>query len=222
VEVDMIVRFAVPSSITSWEKGMVASPACKTAYYLCMLAGRNRLSLRDLFIVQKIGFSIVYLYTTSEDKQVFPEEGGINTFLWSSSVISFLDKLAKIQALIERSSSEGERQAAESAKERILAKFWEQQANLPIDYRVSLDSPWKKRLFVALCSKHGFQTYRYPRQKYTTARLKVSKNFMEEILWPEFLRYSNMLEELVEEILRDLTNKIHEVQEEVEVAGEIS
>ncbi len=46
---------------------------------------------------------------------------------------------------------------------------------------------------------------------------------MEGVLWPEFLRYSEILEELVEEILKDLTNKIHEVQEEeLEIVGEIS
>lgn len=136
--------------------------------------------------------------------------------------MSFLDKLAKIEALIQRSSSEGERQAAQFAKERILAKISEHQSNLPIEYRVSLDSPWKKRLFVALCAKHGFRTYRYPRQKYTTARLRISKSMMDEVLWPEFLKYSKMLEELVGEIMLDLTNMIHKVQEEeLEIAGEI-
>jgi len=36
--------------------------------------------------------------------------------------MSFLDKLAKIDALIQLSSSEEERQAAQLAKERVLAK----------------------------------------------------------------------------------------------------
>lgn len=136
--------------------------------------------------------------------------------------MSFLDKLAKIEALIQRAASEGERQAAQGAKERVLNKICLDQSNQPIEYRVSLASPWEKRLFVALCQKHGFQTYRYQRQKYTTARLRISKNMMEELLWPDYLRYSKMLGEVVEEIMKDLINKIHHVnEEEVLIAGEI-
>ena len=78
---------------------------------------------------------------------------------------SVLDKLSKIEALIQRASTEGERQAAQFAKERVLAKIVERQASIPIEFKVTHDSPWKKRLFVALCSKHGYKTYRYVRQK---------------------------------------------------------
>jgi len=139
-----------------------------------------------------------------------------------SNLMSFLDKLAKIEALIQRASSDGERQAAELAKERVLAKISLDHSCRPIEYKVSLDSPWEKRLFVALCNKHGFQTYRYQRQKYTTARLRISKNMMEEVLWPDYLRYSKMLGELVEDIMQELINMIHRVQEEeVVIAGEI-
>lgn len=136
--------------------------------------------------------------------------------------MSFLDKLAKIEALIQRASSDGERQAAKLAKERVLSKIALDQSSRPIEYRVSLDSSWAKRLFVALCHKHGFQTYRYERQKYTTARLRISKSMMDEVLWPDYLRYSKMLGELVEEIMQELINKIHKVEdEEILVAGEI-
>lgn len=135
--------------------------------------------------------------------------------------MSFLDKLAKIEALIQRASSEGERQAAQLAKERVLSKISLDQSNKPIEYRVSLASPWEKRLFVAICQKHGFQTYRYQRQKHTTARLRISKNMMDEVLWPDYLQYSKMLSELVEDIMQELINLIHKVEDEVVIAGEI-
>jgi hypothetical protein len=136
--------------------------------------------------------------------------------------MSFLDKLAKIEALIERASSEGEKQAAQLAKERVLNKISIDQSNKPIEYRVSHSSPWEKRLFIALCRKLGFQTYRYPRQKYTTACVKISKNMMEEILWPDYQRYSKMLRELMEEIMKDVIAKIHQSdEEEMIIAGEI-
>lgn len=136
--------------------------------------------------------------------------------------MSVLDKLAKIEALIERASSEGERQAAQLAKERVLTKISLDQSNKPIEYRVSLASPWEKRLFIALCRKHGFQTYRYQRQKYTTARLMISKSMMDEVLWPDYQRYSKMLRELIEEIMKDVITKIDQSdEEEMIIAGEI-
>ncbi len=137
--------------------------------------------------------------------------------------MSYLDKLAKVEALLQRASSEGERHAAELAKQRILARISDIHTSRPIEYKISLDSPWKRRLFATLCSKHGYKTYRYARQKRTTAHVMISKNLMEEVLWPEFLRYAKILEELVEEILKDLTAKIHHVEEEeLEIAGEIA
>lgn len=49
------------------------------------------------------------------------------------------DKLIKIQALIERASSEGKRQAAILAKERIMRR----QNQYPIEFRVALHSIWQ-------------------------------------------------------------------------------
>jgi hypothetical protein len=37
--------------------------------------------------------------------------------------MSYLDKLAKVEALLQRAASDGERQAAELAKGRILTKI---------------------------------------------------------------------------------------------------
>lgn len=136
--------------------------------------------------------------------------------------MSFLDKLAKIESLIQRASSEGERQAAQLAKERVISKLSLNQIDEPIEFRVSLGSTWEKRLFIALCRKHGYQTYRYPKQKYTTARLKIARSMMDEVLWPEYVRYSQMLRELIEDIMEDVIKKIHDVQEdEMIIAGEI-
>jgi hypothetical protein len=136
--------------------------------------------------------------------------------------VSFLERLTKIEALIQRASSDGERQAAQLAKERVLNKISLDHSNRPLEYKVSLGSLWEKRLFAALCAKHGFQTYRYERQKYTTARLRISKNMMDEVLWPDYLQYAKMLKELVEDIMQDLINKIHKVEEdEIIITGEI-
>ncbi len=54
--------------------------------------------------------------------------------------MSYLDKLAKVEALIQRASSQGERHAAELAKGRILTKISELQINRPIEYKITLDN----------------------------------------------------------------------------------
>ncbi|MFI5344164.1 MAG: hypothetical protein ACHQUC_08085 [Chlamydiales bacterium] len=136
--------------------------------------------------------------------------------------MSFLDKLAKIEALLQGATSEGERQAAQLAKERVISKLSFNQNNELIEYRISLNSPWEKRLFIALCRKHGFHTYRYQRQKYTTARLKISKSMMDEILWPEFVRFSKILHELIEDIMQDVIKRIDNVEDDEMVIAAIS
>jgi hypothetical protein len=129
------------------------------------------------------------------------------------------DKIRKIEALIAGAKSDGERQAAEFAKQRLQEKITAQ----PIDYTVRLHSRWEKKLFVAICSKHGLHTYRYMRQKYTTAMVRVAKPFMDLVLWPEYNKYASILHKLTEEISTDLISKIHLVKEEDEtiIAGEL-
>jgi hypothetical protein len=128
------------------------------------------------------------------------------------------DKIRKIEALIAGAKSDGERQAAEFAKQRLQGKIIAQ----PMEYTVRLHSRWEKKLFVAICSKYGLQTYRYMRQKYTTAMVRVAKPFMDLVLWPEYNKYANILHKLTEEISTDLISKIHLVkEEETIIAGEL-
>lgn len=129
------------------------------------------------------------------------------------------DKIRKIEALIAGTKSDGERQSAEFAKKRLQDKI----AALPVEFTVRLDSSWKKKLFVAICNKHGLHTYRYARQKYTTTMVRVSKPFMNSVLWPEYNKYASILDKLTHEILTDLIAKIHFVREEDEsvIVGEL-
>lgn len=114
------------------------------------------------------------------------------------------DKLIKIQTLIERASSEGERHAAILAKNRIM----ERQKQFPIEYRVTLHSIRQKRMFVGLCKKCDLEIYRYPRQKHTTTMVRISPALMDECLWPEYTRYSEMLQDLIEDVLNSVLFKI--------------
>ena len=131
------------------------------------------------------------------------------------------EKLRKIEALFEGAKTEGERKAAQSAKKRILERSKKERFSDAKEYTVSLGDRWSKRLFVALCNKYDLKTYRYKRQKYTTTMVRVSKGFMDEILWPEFKKYSASLNEFVKSITDDLIAKIHQVEDDVIISGEV-
>lgn len=133
------------------------------------------------------------------------------------------EKIKKIEALIASTKSDGEKQAAALAKNRLLERHQLEVGAKPIEYTVPLGNHWKKRLFVALCNKHQIRTYRYKRQKYTTTMLRASPTLVDNVLWPEFKKYSSMLEELVEDIVNGLISQIHDVKEdEIVVAGELA
>ena len=130
------------------------------------------------------------------------------------------DKIRKIEALMAGTSSEGERKAAELAKQRLQEKTVAE----PVEYTVRMDSHWKKRLFMAICQKHGFTTYRYPGQKRTTSMVRVSKSFMEQVLWPEYNMHARAFDELAMDLITDLIAKTHKISEsnEIEVKGTLS
>ncbi|MEK7432467.1 MAG: hypothetical protein AABZ74_04985 [Cyanobacteriota bacterium] len=134
-----------------------------------------------------------------------------------------LDKIKKIESLISEASTAGEKNAAISAKERILEKFPELDPNNKIkEYTLYTPDAWHKKLLVAICRKYEVKPYRYHRQKYTTVTVKTNDNFMNKILWVEYTEYSKLLEELVSEITNDLINKIHKEEEEEIIQGQLT
>lgn len=136
--------------------------------------------------------------------------------------MNILVKLQKIQALIDRASSEGERQAAELAKQRLQERFHEDMNARPIEFKVTSNSEWEKKLFSAVCKKNGFAPYRYARQKYTTSMVRVSRPIMEGILWPQYEKYTELLREMFDAIALDLIGKIYkDDKEETIISGEI-
>ncbi|WP_068467284.1 hypothetical protein [Candidatus Protochlamydia phocaeensis] len=122
------------------------------------------------------------------------------------------EKIAKIEALIARTTSEGERQAAQLAKQRLL----ERQDQLPVEFKISHQNIWKKKLFMALCQKYGLAPYRYKGQKRTTSMVKTSPSLMETYLWPDYQKHVKLFEGLVEEVFAHLLAKIEEEEERKE------
>lgn len=98
-----------------------------------------------------------------------------------------VEKLRKIEALFARASSDGERLAAESARERIRARLAQlERAEPPVEMRFSLPDDWSRALFLALLRRYGLAPYRYAGQRRTTVMARVAPTFANEVLWPEF------------------------------------
>lgn len=86
-----------------------------------------------------------------------------------------------------RTTNSGERQAAESALERIRRRLAQlEQAEPAVEFRFSLPDGWSKSLFIALLRRYGLKPYRFAGQRRTTVMVKVAASFVDEVLWPEF------------------------------------
>jgi hypothetical protein len=97
------------------------------------------------------------------------------------------DKLRKIEALFAGAKTEGEREAAGAAAERIRRRLAEAGAReAAVEMRLSIHDPWSRKLFLALARRYGIEPYRYPRMKRQTLVVIAPRSFVEEVLWPEF------------------------------------
>ena len=128
-----------------------------------------------------------------------------------------LEKIKRIEALIEGSKTEGEKNAAILAKSRVNKRLVEEEKMQVEEYTLYTPGTWHKRLLLAICRKYGVRPYRYKRQKYTTVMVMANANFVNDVIWKEYLEYSGHLEKLVEEITDSIIKKIHQGDEEEDI-----
>ena len=96
-----------------------------------------------------------------------------------------IEKLRLIEALHAGTTFDGEKVAAERAKDRILKRLTLcEKEDPPIEYRFSMTDMWARKVFVALLRRYGIRPYRYRRQRHTTVTSMVSRRFVDETLWP--------------------------------------
>lgn len=135
-----------------------------------------------------------------------------------------MDKLRRIEALHARPGSEGERLAAERARERILERLRQLEAEEPpVEFRFSLGDQWSRHLFVALLRRYGVSPYRYRGQRRTTVMARLSRAFVNETLWPEFMELqqslSNYFDALTDRVIEQaLEVKASEAEERPDTA----
>lgn len=125
------------------------------------------------------------------------------------------EKLKKIKALFSGASSEGERQAAQAAMDRLherirAAEAEKQTEDPPVEFRFSLRNPWSLRLFLALCRAKGYRPYRHPRMRRTSVCVRIGARRVHTDLWPEYLEMDRVLTEhlgeLADQIIADCIN----------------
>lgn len=135
---------------------------------------------------------------------------------------TLLDKLRKIEALHAGATTEGERDAARAAAERIKARLAEQRAREPdIVIVYSLPDPWKRKLFLALCRRYGLEPFRRPRQRESTVLVRAPYAFLQNTLWPEYIALAEELHQHVEALTdRIIREAIHGDFRDAEVIPE--
>lgn len=139
-----------------------------------------------------------------------------------------MEKLRRIEAVHARPGSEGERQAAARARARIEARLKELEAeDPPVEYRFSLADQWSRHLFVALLRRYGIHPYRYRGQRRTTVMARLSRGFVNDTLWPEYLELRGTLaayfDALTDRVIEQaLEVKAGEVEERNEAAPQLA
>jgi hypothetical protein len=127
-------------------------------------------------------------------------------------------KLRKIAALFEGATTTGEQDAAAAAIERVRAALRAlEQKETSVETAFRLPDRWSRRLFTALCRRHGLTPYRYPRQRYSTVVLRAPVSFVNKTLWPEFLEIKSALDDYLNEATeRIIREEVFRVSEEAE------
>jgi hypothetical protein len=132
---------------------------------------------------------------------------------------SLIEKLRRVEALFAGATTEGERDAAEHARRRILDRLrqWEREEP-PVEYRFSMADMWSRKVFVALLRRYEILPYRYRGQRYTTVMARLTRRFVDETLWPEFTSISQALGIYLAEVTERVVHEvIHGDSSEAEV-----
>ena len=131
-----------------------------------------------------------------------------------------IEKLRRIETLFSRTSSDGERVAAEEAALRLQHRLESARANELLEFKFSLPDAWAKALFIALLRRHGVTPYRYSGQRRNTVMARAPKDLVNQELWPEFQELHKTLHSYLSDVTkRVIATAIHGDVSEPEVRG---
>jgi hypothetical protein len=107
---------------------------------------------------------------------------------------SLAAKLRQFEAFVAGVKNPDERAAADALLDMVRRRIRDtEQADPPEEFRFSMQDRWSGQLFMALLRRYGLKPYRYRGQRRTTIMARVSRRFVHETLWPEFLELSSLL-----------------------------
>ncbi len=119
-----------------------------------------------------------------------------------------IDRLRRVENLFAGAATAGEREAAANATERIRQRLKELHlSDPPVEQKFRLTDVWSRRLLLALMRRYGIWPYRYVGQRHTTVMARVSRGFVVQTLWSEFVELDEVLrrylEETTERVIRE-------------------
>ncbi len=118
---------------------------------------------------------------------------------------TFFEKMRKIEALHAGATTPGERDAAANAIGRIRDRMKTLETeDPPVEYKFTMGDSWSRKLFLAIARRYGLKPYRQRGQRYTTVMLRVSKQFVDRTLWPEFVELDTALREALDRATDDV------------------
>lgn len=145
-------------------------------------------------------------------------------------ILKLLEKLRHIEALHAGAMTQGERDAAAAARNRVLDRIGEMPVPRAVvdpetEWRFTIPDRWSRRLFLALCRHHGLNPYRKYRQRHSTIMLRATNHAVNEVLWPTYLQFSDLLQthlnEITTRVIQDVLHQDATKDEAEEVMGEI-
>jgi len=116
---------------------------------------------------------------------------------------SLIEKLRQMEARFATAAGPGENATTADVVTRILNRFGESdKAEPPREYRFSMPDRYSRSLFNALLRRYKIQPYRYRGQRQTTVMARVTKRFVDDVLWPEYLEMNRTLQLFLDEVTR--------------------
>ena len=106
-------------------------------------------------------------------------------------------KLAAIEALLHRATTDGERAAAQHVFDNLKQKGPSEQQE---ELQFTVPDVWARKLFIAMLRKVGVEPFRLRGQRRTTIMVHGRKSFVVDVVFKQFIEAQRTLAEYLAEV----------------------